>query len=335
MKKKEIDIAVGLLFCEPDKMKDLSTPYSHYETSISLIVKKHLEHYLPWEEILLPFSPAVWVCLVIFIFVLLMMSMTLQRIFKPIYPVCTRRVNFFYDSILLLGGSPVPERSFSLGTKIMFITFLLGSLIIRTVYQAKLYDNTRNQISIPPPDTFEDIKRRGYKIMAGPVLKEKLKFDTELFNLVIPIKRCCNHKYGYILHSKEKIVSTFPVDIIEHVRLHEPAFNIFHIMKQRIGKQNVCLHLQRNSILMPSFNVVIGRITDHGFIVKWVREYSSGKKKDLGPVVRALSIFGGLNSLFVTYFLYSLSILVFVIEMLTSRFEYLRKFYCLLNCQIF
>lgn len=319
----EVDISVGYLTCDPEKMKQFATPNSHYEQYISMIVKENIEMYLPWELFLLPFKYQVWIYLLNYILILVGIKAVFRRILPSEFEI-PKSNNILYNFIILLCGGSVPPqklRSLLKEDKIILISFIFGASIIRTEYQAKLFDIARNRTAKPSPDSFEEAIERGYQILSGPLLSERLRFDKDLYKRISPLPSDL-YSLEIVKNSMDKKVFIFPSDVLGYIRMKLPELNEFHVMKQRVSRENVCLYLRKNSFLLAGLNVMLRRFRDHGFIEKWIHDFSSGKKKtsyNNGINLRFLYLFR------VALYLYIFPILIFIFEAFSGKVRILRQ----------
>lgn len=125
--------------------------------STFLITKGHA--YSSFEKLYLPFDDSTWICLV----VVFIGSFTVIFVLYQLSPVIRNHVfgeGVNYPSLGViqiffgLGYIRLPEYNFA---RLLFMTFTIFCLVVRTGYQSKMFDFIVNEVRHPMPETVEEL----------------------------------------------------------------------------------------------------------------------------------------------------------------------------------
>lgn len=161
--KREIDIAIGTLSLQIDRAESMSATTMFTSTPIILVIPAP-SHILPFKKLFLPFDYTTWILLfVIFatgyavIVITKACSVQLYRL------IVGYRVSFPFTNMLIafIGQSQhhLPKANFS---RFLLGKFLIFCLIIRSMYQGKLYDIMKKDIFQKMPESFDDLMAKDY-----------------------------------------------------------------------------------------------------------------------------------------------------------------------------
>lgn len=329
MTNKSIDFAIGLQYGSPNRSRKFAVALSHLETYIIIAVNNNLEKYTTFEQFTLVYQTNVWL--------LYLLSILIYIIFLSVCKVVNQEFigfnHIFYSTFLVTLGSPIASAR-STGGRQLLMCFMLGMLIFRTVYVGKMYDMIRNKVSPSPPDSLDELIQKDYKVISEPQFMEKLKSDPRIHNRTVCVWTE-DMPYQFIFKSLSKTAFVVPSVVFMYLQRTTKHFKLFHIMKQRIGKEDLYIHFQQYSTLRRGFNPLIMKFRDHGFLQKWKKQYKRHNsirqafnqidKPQLSALYTGKSVYCCIFSL------YLLSFLILLVEFISVKFPFLWNIYNYMN----
>lgn len=156
----ELDVAIGTLSLQLERTNFLSAT-SFYSSIPLVLVIPPTQSISPFEKLYLPFDLTTW-CLLVSIFVLAYIVIIASKcLSKTLYNLIVgNKVNFPFTNMMIafLGSSQsqstLPKSNFP---RFLLAKFLLFCLVLRGLYQGKLFDIMQMDINEKEPRTIDDL----------------------------------------------------------------------------------------------------------------------------------------------------------------------------------
>jgi hypothetical protein len=170
------DIGIGLLSLQYERIKFIpATPF--YISAATTLTMPPTLALTPLEKLLMPFDIFIW-CLLISMYVGGICIITLSRLMsKNVYEFIVGKS--VYHPILnmliaLVGGSQniLPKRTFS---RFLLAKCLIFCLVMRGLYQGKLFDIMQKDIHEKEPKTIDELIERNYIFYAYDTLARRIQ----------------------------------------------------------------------------------------------------------------------------------------------------------------
>ncbi|KAL7036923.1 hypothetical protein ACKWTF_008997 [Chironomus riparius] len=287
LKNRNTDILLGDLYLKELRAKyfDPSAPYLNYPLFFILSKQPRLNMF---QKMLSPFQSTVWILIAVTLCIGISAILMINFKFKliklivfgenVIHPVTNLYTSFF--------GQPqtrLPHRNFA---RILLMTFLIFSLVIRSAYQAK---------------TNVDIVKDSHPKMydASYIMEENDEVDLDV--ALKWFKRTASFASKTTLMNYSLANDNFP----------------YKICKEQFLTFNIVLFYNKNFFLKLAIDEAIQKISMHGFMNHWMKKYDKTDKWrfiDRKPSVMTFDHLSGSFSLLLIGCV--LSTFVFVFELI-------------------
>jgi hypothetical protein len=150
------NFTIGLFNLEILKSEQFDSGISHYFTYFVAIIPPG-KPYTGLETLLLPFKNTLWIAIACSFAIELVIVFFVNRV-KHQGRVKTPIIQLYASWI---GNVLTPEPKTLLGRSLM-VMFIFQSLVLRSVYQGKLYDNMRHMCNKSHIQTYEEAVEEGF-----------------------------------------------------------------------------------------------------------------------------------------------------------------------------
>ena len=160
---RKCDVAIGSLSLQIDRTQVLSATSMFASIPIVAVIPPSSQ-ISAFVKLYLPFDSATWVLLFAVFLIGYAVILISKLISKTLYKfIVGQKVNFPFTNMLIafFGGSQstLPRTNFS---RFLLAKFLLFCLVIRGLYQGKLFDIMKKDIYEKTPTTFDDLIAKNY-----------------------------------------------------------------------------------------------------------------------------------------------------------------------------
>lgn len=324
------DLSLGSFRCTLERSTVLSPSSTFYQTMQVFTVLALKQPWTSYEIITYPFDKYIWTLFFGLLLVLLISNTLLKighgNILQFVYgnsSISTINSNIIAMSL----GQPCslePQRNFA---RYFATLWILLTFILRSTYQGSLYDFLNSQKTIDSPDTSRELNERQYKLIVNtatadsfsqiPAVRDKL-LEVLIMNI--------SDTAGFPLleaNMDKRYVTGTPRDfLLSYVNIHK-KFGVFHILKETIFSQQLCVYYTKHSYLINTIDLILQRLRSFGLIYHWARQVFDDRfleKSSIEPAPDSLGL-SQLSCIFVAcLYLYSLATLVFIFEIAWHRF---------------
>ncbi|EDV99938.1 uncharacterized protein LOC6565379 [Drosophila grimshawi] len=294
------EYALGGFHYKPNEGTDM--PYSqskYYFMSHIMLITNLPSAYSPYEKLAFPFHPLLWqaICLVLALGCLSLWL--LQRFWKhlPHHP--------YYQFLVLTMGGNLLSRELPLRNsfRLLFVTWLLWSWVMRSAYQSGMYQLLRQDKQRHPPQTIAEVIEQRYTIQmvegnGDRWLASLPELRTQQLRQLTASEL---HSFAGLAESSgsnQRLAIITPYEYFGYFRkVHEMSRRL-HLVRERIFTQQLAFNVRRHSHLIGVLNKQIMLAHSHGFLEHWTRKYVSAvdASDESTERISAIPTYGGTTS---------------------------------------
>lgn len=300
-----------------------------YQTNQVLSVLAKQEPWSTYEILTYPFNIYVWSSLLMFYLLPIFLAFILHRLsIRLLYfifgIVDIREMIFMWTGILLAQiSTPEPSANFA---RFIFVMWLLLTLVLRSSYEALLYDFFSTQKLIPAPATLDQLIHRGYKLVVTPstadsMSKIKAVENQEIELLMMNVSD--TEVYAILEDNPEKnYAASTPSDFLKYYMISEQKNGKFKILNEDIYIHHISVYFTKHSYLRLPVNIILRNLRASGIIDHWSRlfvgEIHTNKQGlDLHKPSLTLTQLYGIFE--VQCYMWVIALLVFFVECVRGR----------------
>ncbi|XP_001963865.3 uncharacterized protein LOC6503931, partial [Drosophila ananassae] len=286
------DFSLGGFHFKPSAGAEI--PYSqstYYFMSHIMLVTNLQSAYSAYEKLAFPFSPLLWriMGVVLILACLLLMA----------WRCCRRRQILedpYYHLLVLTMGGNLPDRLLPrrFPGRLVLLTWLLASLVLRSGYQSGMYQLLRQDTQRNPPQTIAEVLAQHFTIQLAEVNEARI-----LASLPELRPDQLVHLEGSELQSmpalarqsgsSQRLAILTPYEYFGYFRKVHPMSRRLHLVRERIYTQQLAFYVRRHSHLVGVLNNQIQHAHAHGFLEHWTRQYVSAVDEADESVARIAS----------------------------------------------
>ncbi|XP_017116181.1 uncharacterized protein LOC108138489 [Drosophila elegans] len=316
-------ILIGAMSGSHQHRSQFSFTCSYHQSSLVFIMHMS-EQYGAVAQLAVPFCGTVWLALILS-GVLVVLVVWLRKKIEG------EESDLAYNALQVLTtlmGNPLEARSLSRSgrIRILYAGWLLLVLVLRVVYQGKLYDSFRMPYTKAVPTQIAELIRDNYTLISQEYL------DYYPHSMTVLTRNGSSDRFDYMQSSAEETrltTTSLMATMSSYNQRHWSTSRLTHIREHILNYQLV-IYLRRHSLLKFAFDRKIKQLFSAGIIGYFVREfdsslYSDPYEDDYEVTAIPLNAFCGL---YVVYALFlSAAVVAFVLELLSLRFKWLRRLF--------
>ncbi|KAH8396481.1 hypothetical protein KR222_011296 [Zaprionus bogoriensis] len=274
------DYALGGFHYKPsDSNAAWEVPYSqsmYYFMSHIMLVTNLPSAYSAYEKLAFPFHPHLWQAIGAVLALSCLAIWLLRRCWRP-FP----QHPYYHLLVLTMGGNllaaALPRR---LSLRLLLVTWLSWSLVLRCAYQSGMYQLLRQDTQRNPPQTIAEVLAQRYTIQlvdgnadrwlaSLPELREQPLRHLAASEL---------QSFGALAASSgtaQRLAIITPYEYFGYFRKVHAMSRRLHLVRERIFTQQLAFNVRRRSYLVGVLNKQIMLAHSHGFLEHWTRQYVS------------------------------------------------------------
>ncbi|KAL7036922.1 hypothetical protein ACKWTF_008997 [Chironomus riparius] len=318
LKNRNTDILLGDLYLKELRAKyfDPSAPYLNYPLFFILSKQPRLNMF---QKMLSPFQSTVWILIAVTLCIGISAILMINFKFKliklivfgenVIHPVTNLYTSFF--------GQPqtrLPHRNFA---RILLMTFLIFSLVIRSAYQGSLYKFLQSDGRQKEPQTIAELIDKKYKFIIAKTNVDIVKDShPKMYDASYIMEENDEVDLDVALKWFKRTASFASKTTLMNYSLANDNFP-YKICKEQFLTFNIVLFYNKNFFLKLAIDEAIQKISMHGFMNHWMKKYDKTDKWrfiDRKPSVMTFDHLSGSFSLLLIGCV--LSTFVFVFELI-------------------
>ncbi|KAH8304639.1 hypothetical protein KR018_005853, partial [Drosophila ironensis] len=316
-------ILIGAMSGSHQHREYFSTTTAYHQSSYVFIVNMQAQ----WgavAQLAVPFCSSVWLALVLSVVLVILVIYFRRRILR------TNEANLAVQFLQVLAttlGNPVvfgelPRHSQS---RVLYATWLLLLLVLRVVYLGKLYDSFRQPFSRALPGDIAELMADNYTL----VTQEYLDFYPR--NMSVLTRNGSRDRFGFIqeVGEDERVATTSLIATLSYYNLMNRGTSHLTHVREHIFLYQLVIYLRRHWLLKFAFDRKIKQLLSSGIVGYIIREFDSSlyrvpflEQHEVSAL--PLEIFCGLY--YVSSILLSAAVLAFVLELLSIRIPWLRRY---------
>ncbi|XP_017051778.1 uncharacterized protein LOC108095264 [Drosophila ficusphila] len=276
---RHADFSLGGFHFKPSAGSEI--PYSqstYYFMSHIMLVTNLQSAYSAYEKLAFPFSPLLWKVVAL----LLILACLLLAILKHCWHVRELTRHQYYELLVMtMGGNlenrRLPRRIFG---RVVLITWLLGTLILRSAYQSGMYQLLRQDTQRNPPQTIAEVLAQEFTI--------QLEEGNEA-RILASLPELHPHRLVHLAGSElqsfpalaaksgssARVAILTPYEYFGYFRKVHPMSRRLHLVRERIYTQQLAFYVRRHSYLVGVLDRQIRHAHSHGFLEHWTRQFVS------------------------------------------------------------
>ncbi|KAM7348601.1 uncharacterized protein ACRADG_007878 [Cochliomyia hominivorax] len=325
------DLSLGSFRCTQERSTALSPSMTFYQTMQVFTVLSLREPWTSFEIIAYPFDLHIWIILLALLICLLSSALILEyfrcNILKFIYGFST--ANYININILAItlgqAVNAVPVRNFA---RYIFLMWVLLTMILRSIYQGSLYDFLKSQKTLAPPDTAAELTARKYKLIVNmatgdsfsgvQIIRDKL-IEVLIMNIT--------DSGGFSIleaNPDKRYVTGTPKDFLTYYVHTHNKYGVFHILKETIFSQHLCVYFTKHSYLVGIFDHVLQNLRSFGLIDYWASLVLDDRflEEVEEPNKETPLTFTQLSGIMeICFYLYLFTIVVFIFEVMWFKLK--------------
>ncbi|EDX02349.1 uncharacterized protein LOC6525406 [Drosophila yakuba] len=316
-------ILIGAMSGSHQHRSHFSFTSSYHQSSLVFIMHMSSQ-FGAVAQLVVPFSLPVWLALVASSLLLILVIWLRNRL------VCRQTVSTCHALHVLttLMGNPLEARSLprSGRSRILYAGWLLLVLVLRVVYQGKLFDSFRLPYHKALPTEISELIRANYTLINQEYL------DYYPRELTVLTRNGSKDRFDYIQGSGKEgkfTTTSLIATMASYNMMHWSTSRLTHI-KEHIFLYQMVIYLRRYSLLKFAFDRKIKQLLSAGIIGYFVREFDASQYRkpleedyEVSPI--PLDSFCGLY--YVSAIWLSAAVLAFILELLSQRISWLRRFF--------
>lgn len=321
IKENQIDVVVGDLFLNKDRLQHIDNSVPYFTSNMGLIIPGG-RPFNALERLLRPFHIEVWFLIAVTasaalacIAVVKFSSRTLR---KFVLGVEMPHLGLNFVAIVLgVSLNRLPTTNFA---RFFITSFAVSCLVLRSAYQGSVFRFMQSDLKHKVVESIDEMVEEGFTFYT--LLGAESPFVDEKF--------------------KPSMVKAFPLKGLEDVmeKLKDPTFKgarsksqtpvmymnqirqydfVFEICKQTLLSSPVVMYLSKDSLATKPFNEKLGQLMNGGFIQHWHKALLYKKQKEPNAQPKVLTLQHLIGIFHICWLGCLIATFVFIVELLTPR----------------
>lgn len=301
---------------------------TYYLELVAIILRKEAGH----EKIVIwsfPFDTATWIMIIVIYIIIGLLNFSQNMEIE----------NGIFKIFKVIIGTPVNNLPNWTSTRIKFMTVIISSFILRSIYQSLLFYIFRTNYYKSPPLTFEGLVADGYTAIATELYLRFLIYVPQIEDKSLPLMLINNTNeilsLRYLqLHRNESLVAMSVIEFVTRFIREELApGEALQVLPINVKDQQICFYMPKHSYFADRLNQYIMFLHQAGLYLKWrewtLYDYQVGEAHL--PTTHVKSLIVNLRQLvgflFLVIFILLASIVLFGLELMSKNFNWMQKLF--------
>ncbi|XP_054727286.1 uncharacterized protein LOC129236975 [Anastrepha obliqua] len=325
------DIAIGCLSSSDGLRHVFSYSVTYHQSPYVFIVRSGL-HFGPIKQLVLAFRTGVWIaigccCVVGMIFIRLIVRYTNRQICEKI--VGTPRRSDSTNLIVVLMGNPIKALPRHNSARLLLMSWLLATLVLRNAYQANLFDTLRISRRIPVPRSISGLEDKNYVLLSD-------KYVDFYQQNMTTIVRNLSKRYSLIQNSVTSRLTTYStLDVLAWHNQQNWQTSRLTYVDEPIYPVQISMFFKKHSMMRAFFNYRIKQFMAAGITSHIASKHVSRSYEIINTRPRRLPAISS-NMLKGLYLLYSmlmgLACALFALELLSEKLQGMKRVVDWMHC---
>lgn len=330
---REANLTIGGISNRHDVENVIDASVVYYQSKLVMVVPQG-KKYTPLQKLFRPFHLSLWIVLAItwiigFTFTFILRTFSKVR-FRELLVGYHNRQPFFNMNMIFLGSGVLNfPRNFT--ARNLIVVWMLTTLIIRTTYQGTLYNNLQQTNNRNPIKTMEKLIDEKYVIFINEIVEPLFEGYPKAINLMKVYKGFeMDAIWSNIREPNSHSALVIPHEFVDRVNSLNYSQYIYTTLKHPIRLLPICTYFTKGSYLTKPVSTEIQIFLSSGLIKFWIRKnrghrFSSVLKTRV-RIKQVLKIQHFTGTIYLCFFFYIISILIFVLEILSQYCIKIKKF---------
>ncbi|XP_070496199.1 glutamate receptor ionotropic, NMDA 1-like [Chironomus tepperi] len=323
LKERKTDILLGDLYLKELRLKyfDASAPYLNYPLFFILPSQPKLNML---QKLLSPYELTVWILVALYlsigVSVILLINLKFKFMKKLVYGDRVHHVvTNLYTTFIGQPQIKLPKNNFA---RLLLMSFLIYSLVIRNAYQGSLYKFLQSDGQYKEPQTIAELIDKKYKfIIAKTNIDIVKKSYPKMFNTSYIMEENDQVDLDVSMKRFDRTASFASKITLMNYSLANDYFP-YKICQEHFVTFNVVMFYNKNFFLKTAIDDAIRTLLMHGFMDYWIKQYDKTDKWKLKSIKPKVITFNHLSGSFSLLLIgTALSVLVFVVEILHFKWK--------------
>ncbi|XP_017017959.2 uncharacterized protein Ir7b [Drosophila kikkawai] len=273
------DFSLGGFHFKPSAGSEI--PYSqstYYFMSHIMLVTNLQSAYSAYEKLAFPFAPLLWRAIaVVLILACLLLGVVVRRWPKQELPP-----HPYYQLLVLTMGGNLLDRFLPrrLPGRLVILTWLLSSLVLRSGYQSGMYQLLRQDTQRNPPQTIAEVLAQRFTIQLAEGNEARILASLPELQPSQLVELQGSELQSFPVLARQsgtaaRLAILTPYEYFGYFRKVHPMSRRLHLVRERIYTQQLAFYVRRHSHLVGVLNKQIQHAHAHGFLEHWTRQYVS------------------------------------------------------------
>lgn len=330
LQNRETNITLGFFRRTADRDKIATPTHVTYQIPLKPLILRKLASHESMGILTFAFDKTTWILMIVIYTVIGIINVIQTKQIKG-------GIFQTFEIIIGITIKDVPKKT---STRVRFMTTLLSSFILRSIYQSLLFHLFRTNFYQAPPVTLNGLAAEGYKVVSTELTMQFLLYVPQIENKTLPLiitnssSEMSPMRYMEF-HRNETLVAMTIIEFALRYTREELTFGTaLRVLPIPIKDQQIGFYLAKHSYLIDRFNDYILRLHQSGLMDKWREwanlDYRVIRKRGSPTAYRStlmisLKQFSGFIMLMI--FLHVTSIVLFALELLSKKYVWLQKFF--------
>lgn len=216
-----------------------------------------------------------------------------MSIYKHVFLSTLPQHPYYQLLLLTIGGNllsrQLPQR---VSLRLLLVTWLLCTLVIRSAYQSGMYQMLRQDRQRNPPQTIAEVLAQRYTVQLAPGNAQRWMESLPELKHREPTQELETSELqsfaglAALSGSDERVAIITPYEYFGYFRKVHAMSRRLHLVRERIFTQQLAFNVRRHSHLVGVLNKQIMQAHLHGFLEHWTRQYVSAVDESEQSIAR-------------------------------------------------
>ncbi|XP_065368915.1 uncharacterized protein LOC135961346 [Calliphora vicina] len=324
-------IAIGGLSSNLVNNSKFTKSFVYHTTPYKFAVRSNI-FFGPIKQLINPLNKTTWIILLIFLAILITLIQVIvhlktSKIRSFIFGVGNKHPAFNLITTFLgysLTNRALPQRNFA---RFLLVSWLFMVLAIRNGYQGKMFDSLRLAKRMPVPKTITELIAKDYTLLNPVYTSFYPRNKTSIY--------CNSTSLLQQIQSSEQLLAAATIlESLAHYNFQNSNSSSLSPVDETIYSYQCVMYFNKYSVLRESFERNLKLFTNSGITSHIAKKHSRVYYQDKSTSSQDIGVITSRN-LRGLYYIYSImcqiSILIFILELLTKKSENLKRLMDWLN----
>lgn len=301
---------------------------NYYQTTISMAILKDALRLSSAKTLVYPFKLDTWIVLIFICTVVTPSAHLIKYCRKSNSRISIISGKATMDIFLMALGMPAICTPRGNGVRILNISWMFFTLVVRGIYQGFLFHMIRTHIIVNPPGSLDAMLNMGLSTVMTKRVQQLLVDYSDMgrTNMIVLDSPEENASLAYLESDSKKhtkyTVAISPLDFFQYDMHINHKTNVFKILTHPVMDYKICIYLAKHSYLIDQLDEVLVWIRGSGLMAYWKNlQYDTHRSRTMSTKEDDLFSLSELSGAFMLMIVgHLLAISVFIGELLYRKF---------------